>query len=104
MATINFLYRSTKDKANLHLRLLYRFNDKDYVFGANTKLEVSREYWKKQHKKKSKDIEITNLQIDINGKLNNIENHILKSFNLIDPDKASKEWLKSEINLYYNPP
>jgi hypothetical protein len=31
MATINFLYRSTKDKANLHLRLLYRFNDTDFV-------------------------------------------------------------------------
>ncbi len=27
MATINFLYRSVKEKSNLHLRLLYRFND-----------------------------------------------------------------------------
>lgn len=104
MATVNFLYRSTKDKANLHLRLLYRYNDIDYIFGANTKLEVSKDYWQKQHKKKSKDINITNKQVDINRELNNLENHILKSFNSVNPDEVTKEWLKSEINLYYNPP
>ena len=54
MATINFLYRSIKDNANLTLRLLFRFNETDYVFGANTKLKVSKEYWSKQHNKKTK--------------------------------------------------
>ena len=34
MASVNFLYRSTKDKSNLVLRLLYRYDGKDYVFGA----------------------------------------------------------------------
>ena len=70
MASINFLYRSTKEKSNLILRLLYRDNQKpstvkdritkelisvnytDYNFGAKTKFEIEKNYWSKQHKKK----------------------------------------------------
>jgi integrase len=103
MASINFLYRSTKEKANLNLRLLYRHNAKDYVFGAKTKVEVSKIYWSKQHKKKSKDIEITNLQTEINGELNKIENHVLKALNSVNPESITKEWLSSQIDYYYNP-
>jgi len=104
MATVNFLYRSTKEKANLVLRLLYRFNDADYVFGANTKIELSKEYWSKQHKKKSKDLDITNKQTDVNNELNKIENHILKAFDSVSPDEVNKEWLQNQIDYYYNPP
>jgi integrase len=103
MASINFLYRSTKEKANLNLRLLYRHNAKDYVFGAKTKVEVSKIYWSKQHKKKSKDIEITNLQTEINGELNKIENHVLKALNSVNLESITKEWLSSQIDYYYNP-
>ncbi|MBP2281950.1 integrase [Flavobacterium sp. CG_23.5] len=104
MATVNFLYRSTKEKASLHLRLLYRLNDADFVFGANTKLEVLKDYWSKQHKKKSKDIDITNMQTEVNNELNKIENHIINSFNSINPIEINKEWLQSQIDWYYNPP
>jgi integrase len=104
MATVNFLYRSTKEKANLSLRLLYRFNDIDFVFGANTKCEVSKEYWNKQHKKKSKNITIENLQIEINDKLKLIKDHIIKVFNSVNPDEVTKEWLQTQIDNYYNPP
>ena len=104
MATINFLYRSTKDKANLHLRLLYRFNDNDFVFGANTKLEVSKDFWNKQHKRKSKDIEVTNKQTETNNELNKIENHVLNAFNTVNPDEVNKDWLQKQIDYYYNPP
>ncbi|MFC4268360.1 tyrosine-type recombinase/integrase [Polaribacter marinivivus] len=104
MATINFLYRSTKEKAKLNLRLLFRYNDKDFVFGGKTKIEVSKYYWSKQHKKKSKDIEITNYQTEINNELNKIENHILKAFNSVNPESINKEWLNTQIDYYYNPP
>ena len=104
MATINFLYRSTKENANLSLRLLFRFNDDDFVFGANTQENVSKDYWAKQHKKKSKDILISNKQADLNVKLNKIENHILKAFSSVNPDAITKDWLKSEIDNFYNPP
>jgi integrase len=103
MASINFLYRSTKEKANLNVRLLYRHNNKDFVFGAKTKLEVSKTYWSKQHKKNSKDIEITNLQTEINSELNKIENHILKAFNSVNPVSINKDWLTSQIDYYYTP-
>ena len=103
MASINFLYRSTKDKSNLSLRLLFRYNGKDYVFGSKTKLEVEKTYWNKQHKKKSKDITITNKQTEINIELNKIENHILGAFNSAEPDKVNKEWISAQVDLYYNP-
>jgi hypothetical protein len=104
MATINFLYRSTKDKANLHLRLLYRFNETDFVIGANTKFEVSKDYWSKDHKKKSRDILLTNEQTRVNTELNKIENHILNAFNSVNPDEVNKGWLQTQIDCYYNPP
>ena len=104
MATVNFLYRSTKDKANLVLRLLYRFDDNDFVFGAKTKFEVSKHYWAKQHKKKSKDIDITNQQTETNTELNKIENYVLRAFNSVSPDAVNKDWLQTQIDYYYNPP
>jgi hypothetical protein len=94
MATINFLYRSTKNKANLHLRLLYRFNETDFVIGANTKFEVLKDYWNNQHKKrvfkKTNNVDELNQiqdikakQNDVDNELNKIENHILNAFNCI---------------------
>lgn len=105
MATVNFLFRSTKDKAPLNLRLLYRFNNEDYVIGAKTKFEVSKTYWNKQHKqKRPKDIKVINRQAEVNQELNKIENHILKAFNNADPLAVNKEWLQLQIENYYNPP
>ena len=103
MASINFLYRSTKENSNLNLRLLFRNNGKDYVFGAKTNVEVSKYYWTKQHKKKSKDIEVTNKQTEINNQLNKIENHVLKAFNSANSETINKKWLQTQIDNYYNP-
>jgi len=114
MASVNFMYRSTKDKSNLNLRLLFRDNGKDFVFGAKTKIEVSKIYWSKQHKqtkfKKSNDIDVINeiqnikeKQTEINSELNKIENHVLKAFNSVNPVSINKEWLTSQINYYYTP-
>ena len=50
MATVNFLYRSNKPEAKLILRLLFRFDGKDYVIAENTKISVTNEYWTKYHK------------------------------------------------------
>ena len=100
MATVNFLYRSTKDKANLHVRLLYRFNDNDFVFGAKTKFETTKDYWSKDHKKKSRDIIITNEQTRVNTELNKIEKHIINEFNSVNTDVITKEWLQTQIDNY----
>jgi len=104
MATINFLYRSTKSQATLNLRLLYRFDEKDYVLGAKTKLEVSREYWIKKHNlKRVKDIDLINKQTKINSELSKIEHFILSAFNETPTDYIDKNWLNSKIDDYYNP-
>ena len=104
MASIYFLYRSTKDKSNLILRLLFRYNGKDYVISSKTKLEVEKAYWTKQHNKKSKDIEIANKQTEINNELNKIENHLLGAFTSFPPDRINKDWIKTQIDYYYDPP
>ncbi len=104
MATVNFLYRSTKDKAPLNVRLLYRYNETDFVIGGKIQLEVKKSYWMKQHTlKRPKDILISNKQTEINRELNKIENHILTSFNNSNPLTVSKQWLKLQLESYYNP-
>lgn len=109
MASVNFLYRSTKDKAPLILRLLFRHENKDYVFGAKTKFEVTEHYWSKQHKlQRIKDIGVLNKQSEVNKELHKISNYILTSFNSIPDikvlDVVNKEWLQKQIDTYYNPP
>jgi len=104
MATVNFLYRSTKTTSNLNLRLLFRHIDKDYVFGVKTKLEVSKHYWSKEHKlKRVKDIDLINRQAEVNKELYKLENHILKAFNNTNAEYINKEWLIAQIKSYYNP-
>ena len=103
MASVNFLYRSLKDKSCLNLRLLYRFNGNDYVIATSTNLEVSKDYWKNKHKLKVKDISVINKQIEINSELNKITNHILKAFEQSGAsDLLNKQWLDKQLNSYYN--
>lgn len=104
MATVNFLYRSSKEKAPLVLRLLFRYSNKDFVFGAKTQLEVLKHYWTNLHSlKRPKDIEVANKQREIYNELNNIENHVLAAFKDVNPSIITKEWLQLQIDLYYNP-
>ena len=98
MATVNFLFRSTKEKANLNIRLLFRYNSEDYVFGGKTKIHVSKDYWFKKHfQKRVKDIEIANKQTEINTEINKLENHILQEFSKVNPESITKQWLKQRI-------
>jgi len=105
MATVNFLYRSTKQQANIVLRLLHRHNETDIVIGAKTKYLIEKDYWNNYHKKtRLKDIELINKKVDVNIELNKIENHVLKAFNSANISEVSKEWLQTQINYYYSPP
>ncbi len=122
MATVNFLYRSTKDKAPLNIRLLYRVQDlpskvldkktkehkilpyTDYILGAKTQIIVTRNYWSKQHNlKRVSDVDLINKIAHVNTQLTSIETHILKKFNITDTSEATKDWLKDVVNDYYNP-
>jgi integrase len=104
MASVNFMYRSTKDNSILVLRLLYRYDDKDYVYGAKTQLEVSKTYWSKEHKKtKNVSVELSNKQTEINKELNKIRGYVLNAFKSVNTNEVSKEWLKIQMDEYYNP-
>lgn len=109
MATVNFLYRSVKDKAPLECRLLFSINNTAFVFGAKTKFEVEKHYWSKQHKlQRVKDIDVPNKQSEVNNELTKISNYILSSFNSIPEsevlDVVNKQWLQTQIDNYYSPP
>ncbi|MGU3375374.1 phage integrase SAM-like domain-containing protein [Chryseobacterium sp. M5A1_1a] len=103
MATLNFLYRSTRENSNLNIRLLFRHNSNDYVIGAKTLLKVSKVYWERQHnQKRPKNIDVANHQLEIKSEMNNIENFILSAFDKIIPELVNKNWLQNQIDLYYN--
>tara|TARA_R110002051_G_scaffold313801_1_gene390227 strand:- start:1032 stop:2342 length:1311 start_codon:yes stop_codon:yes gene_type:complete len=119
MATINFLYRSTKENEPLNLRLLFRHGDIDYTQGAKTQLYIyshdelidngklsAKHYWTKLHNKKNvKDIDLENKQTEINLNVNTLKNKILKAFNEADVEDIirDKNWLKNSLQEYYNP-
>ncbi len=105
MATINFLFRSTKEESPLTLRLLFRHNNADFVFGSNTKLFVSKEYWTKQHNnKRIKETETLATRNKVNDELGKIQEFILNAFNNSDANIVDKKWLENQIDYYYNPP
>lgn len=104
MASINFLYRSVKENAPLNVRLLFRHEDRDYVLGGRTKLYVSRNYWNNVHgKKRIKDVELKNLQVEIQNELMRIENYLLDAFHKASKSDVDKQWLSSQLDHYYHP-
>jgi len=104
MATINYLYRSTKPEAFLNIRLLFRHNDNDYQIGGKTKIHVSKEYWQNTHERKRiNDPDLSNYQLDTKNDLNALSNFILSNFNKANPENVDKQWLKDKLQEYYNP-
>jgi integrase len=112
MATVNFLYRSTRQTANLVARLLFTHNEKNVVLGANTEYKVDADYWNANHVpdkktkkiKGTKDVDIINKRAKVNTELKKINDHILTSFDLVNPENITKDWLQTTIDYYYNPP
>src|SRR5690606_33416459 len=104
MASINFLYRSTKETATLNLRLLFRNKDKDIVLGGKTKVLVTKQYWTKEHNlTRGKTVEILNKQNEIKKELEKIESYLLSAFNEANPDNVDANWLNTQMEYYYNP-
>ncbi len=104
MATVNYYYRSVKDKAPLTLRFLYRDEDKtDIVLNSKIKLEVTSDYWKNKDNRKA-DGTIKNQKIEIDKELNKIEAYLLDAFNNdFEILAIDGEWLKRTLDRYYNP-
>ena len=103
MATINFLYRSKKDTAPLTIRLLYRHEGKDFVFGVRSELLIERDYWSKVHNAPTRDVKIKNKQTLINTELNKIETYVLEEVKSYGLDRLNKKILAGIVKRYYNP-
>lgn len=103
MATLQFLYRSKKEKSTLTLRLFNRINGKNTFVECKTNLEVTKLYWENHHNGKPKDIDLKNKKVEIKSELNLIENHIVKMTNLVKPENITKEWLQQQLQDYYHP-
>lgn len=105
MASINFLYRSTKKIAPLTVRLLFRHEGKDYTFGAKTKYAINADQWKEYRKKRkqSNDIEFQNFKADTDRDLQKIEIHILERFFKANPTLIDNDWIKDVVAEYYEP-
>lgn len=105
MATIYFLYRSSREQAPLTVRLQdHDKSNKKFQFQARTELEVSKLYWKTtRHKKRNVDAVDKSKIAEVNTELSNIENYLLSKYKEDKPEPQHKNWLKEVLEKYYNP-
>lgn len=103
MATVNFLYRSTKDLSPLTLRLLYRNKDgDDKTFDIKTKIIISRQDWTLiKNNKKMKDAAQLKLTSNIKEEIFALKKSILDSFLKTNENSIDKLWLKSVLKKHY---
>ena len=104
MATINYLFRSTKNKAKLTLRLLFRHMGEDFTIDAKTDIEVEQEFWKKHFpQKKLNDTSLIREKTRISNATNDLSVYILDKLELANLHPVNKIWLQTQIDEYYNP-
>ncbi|MCM8568900.1 site-specific integrase [Gramella jeungdoensis] len=105
MATIYFLYRSSREQAPLTVRLQdHDSNNKKFQFQAKTELEVSKRYWNTtRHKKRNVDAVDKSKIAEVNTELSKLENYLLTNYKTQKPEPHQKDWLKRILEEYYNP-
>lgn len=105
MATTYFLYRSTRIKAPLTIRLQdFDNNGHKFQFETKTEIEVTQEYWEKtRHKKRNVSGSDKNLISEVNKKLSAMEDFVLTAYKKKKPAPQEKQWLKNVIYTYHNP-
>lgn len=105
VASTYFLYRSTRKKAPLTIRLQdFDNNGKKFQFETKTEIEVTQEYWEKtRHKKRNVSGPDKNLIAVVNKKLSAMEDFVLTAYKKEKPAPQEKDWLKFTIYTYHNP-
>ena len=102
MATVKFLYRSTRDIAPITLRLSFRNDLKDHVIESKTQITSTKEDWKlMQNSRRIKDAELKNKKIKFDQDTIDIESHVLTAFNNSNPNLVNKLWLQKQLDSYY---
>jgi integrase len=105
MATIYFLYRSSREQAPLTVRLQdHDSYNKKFQFQAKTELEVSKQYWNTiRHKKRNVDAVDKSKIAEVNIELSKLENYLLTNYKIQKPEPHQKDWLKRILEEYYKP-
>ena len=93
MASVNFLYRSTKDESFVTARLLFRTNHdsdpKDYVFAAKTPICITKKKWD-LFQNKIRDAHLREEQLAFSNRLNELESFILDQFQRSSQNEVDK--------------
>lgn len=105
MASLSFNYRSKKEKAFLEARFSYRIekNGTPISFYTRSKIEVKKEYWKSQHKKRSNDPVIQKMQNNINSQITELRTFVLNEFDKSELASINRDWFLNTVkNFYYS--
>lgn len=105
MATVYFLYRSTRKNAPLTARVqAFDENNKKFQFEGKTEVFVTKQFWDNtRHKKRNVDAVDKKVISEVNKKLSELESFIITEFYEEKPDSGNKNWLKEKLHDYYNP-
>lgn len=94
MATVYYLYRSSKEKGFLEVRLQHL----QLIWHAKSKIEVTKTFWNDQRKIKTRDINIKNEQIRVSKECSELENLIIGSLKNTVPEALPKDWLRGLLD------
>ncbi|WP_405350671.1 hypothetical protein [Nonlabens sp. Asnod3-H03] len=95
MATVNYLVRGNSNPTNITLR--FRHSNKFDIY-CTTDYAINPRYWsnsKKQVTSKG-DVDLNNLQ----SKLNELKNAIIKEFNNTEIHKINRNWIIDQIKIF----
>jgi integrase len=102
MATVKFLYRSTREVAPLTLRLSFRNGLKDHVIESKTQIVCNKQDWKLlQNSRRIKDARLKNKKIEFEKETIDVESYVLTAFNNSNQSAVDKLWLQNQLDSYY---
>lgn len=104
MATVNYLYRSTKELAPLTLRILYRDQaKKDLTIDVKTPIVVSKSNWDIiKGNKKVRDASLYKSISSIEKEMFELKKTVMDAYLRISMNSVDKLWLTSIVKKYYS--
>lgn len=104
MASVNFLYRSTKPYGKLTARLLYRHMDQDFQYDSPTDIYVEKPFWDiYKTSKRLREAHLIEKKTIIEAKTSDLVVHVLNKFTKENTANINKDWFKAIIDEYFNP-
>ena len=104
MATVSFLYRSTKSNGLITVRLQFNSGSSQRQLECKTRIFITRENWKYvQARRRTKDAQLRSIVLKTKREIDEIEHYILNCFHLTELCAIDKSWLSAVVKDYYDP-